>query len=790
MLRINSWILTAVSLALAASCARGAEAVPKDDDFVQAHPDGHLYLKGERVRYWGLIGWLRAGAVNPNLPPAERAAALKKARADTALGAQRIVDLGFNSYRNWYTTNNHDYTVGDGSDDDLTAYFLAELDRLGVKVWISQTNDLGGVTSADVDAVNDPATAAAWTAAINQVVGNNGGKPADLRCGQGSFPGLLRVFDPRYEAVAIQRMKHVAEWPNKYKGGLRLCDDPQNIVWEISNEETWLWGMFSGRWQQAPVFFRNELIARWCAFLKSKYGTDARLQAAWHSLLPGESLASETIMLAPLASPVKAEAAINDSNPAVRDALRNIKSEWTRDDFARQRGEDVVAFFTGLLAEHKLRMMKALKSWGKSCRLSPCLFDAGEPYQVQLQYVSSLGDAISSCSYIKGMGHDPNDALFPFKSGLTEPPRICWDVPWLEQASVVGKPFFVYETQIDQRTKYRAEFPARIAALGAIQDWDIVNWHIYGHTADSSNPNPFDTPLAIWHDYLSYGGDEVQCSAMRACAEIFKHGLLAPPPKPTVVTVSRRTLYDPASMDYGRSYGSFGEEKKIIPTAWKFGLRFRFDPKATDDAVDGAVATQGVLESCPLKPTPQLEFDWHQGCLIMDAPGVISYSGFAGARHGEPIDFTANKAQFSAISVANPSGIAYPVRPEELYVAITLASADGQPLADCKRAVLSAVSTSFNTGYKLDLTKSSQGAAQEGPKDVPPREFWGAWAANGGTLPVLVARVGVTVNCAAIDGMKYAFKDWHMRTIGEGTITHATLAIPNDQKIFIIELSR
>jgi hypothetical protein len=477
--------------------------------------------------------------------------------------------------------------------------------------------------------------------------------------------------------------------------------------------------------------------------------------------------------------------AINDANPAVIESLKVMKSNFTRDDFTRARGEDVVEFFTTLIIDYKQDDHNAVKTWGRSCKLSPLVWDCGNCFQIQSTYMHQRADAVSTCAYIKGMAHDPTYKRWPFHSGLEAPPRICWDVPWFEQSSVKGKPHFVYETQIDCRTKYRAEYPARIAALAAIQDWDIVNWHIYGHSADSSKENPFDGQIQVWHDYLGYGSDEVQCSAMKACAEIFKNGLLKPAPKPTTFTFGRRSLYDPASMDYGRSYGDLG--KKVIPTCFRYGLRFAIDPMREDDVVEGPTQTQGVYEPCPVRPNEQIEYDWSRGGLIFDAPGTISFSGFFGQCGGQVK--LSNGNTIRNVTVKNPDGIAYPVTPEEGYVAITLASADGKPLTETKKAYLSAVSTSFNTGFKLDLTKNCPGMHQEGPKKGPPQEFWGAYPVTG-KAPVLVARVGATIECKAIDGMKYVLRDWHMRPIGEGKVEGGTITISSQQPVFIVELSR
>ena len=51
-------------------------------------------------------------------------------------------------------------------------------------------------------------------------------------------------------------------------------------------------------------------------------------------------------------------------------------------------------------------------------------------------------------------------------------------------------------------------------------------------------------------------------------------------------------------------------------------------------------------------------------------------------------------------------------------------------------------------------------------------------------------RVGVTIECKDIDGMKFTLRDWHMQKIGEGTVEGGVLRIPNDKPVFVVELER
>ncbi len=756
----------------------GAE-LPPDDTYVQVK-DGHLSLARERVRYWGFIGapW---GRPDPKLSGEERREAIAKTRADIELSVERIHDLGFNLLRSWHLISTEPYTKGDGSEADCLAYYFDCLDRKGIKVWQGMVNQHDvRFTPNDVGIIDEPATAPGWKAAVAEwTVARKGEAPGGW--------SIARVWDKRIDALALAHMQKKADFRNLYKDGLRLADDPQMVVWELTNEESWYGVMFGGgQWRELPAFFRNELLDQWCAFLQKKYGSEEKLLAAWCFLVPGESLAQKSIMLLPLGSPSTSALAANDTNPEALAKLTAVKKAYAQEDFTRKRGEDVVEFLTHLYIAHKQRTADALKTWGKGCKLSPCIWETGSPYQIQNAYMHQFSDASVSDTYLKGMAHDPTYKRWPFYSGLEAPPRMAWNVPWVEQARQKGKPFFCYEIQIDCRTKYRAEFPLRVAALAAIQDWDIVNWHTYDSGIDSSKPDPFGSQLHVWHDYFGYGQDEVQLSAMKACAETFKHSLLAPAPKPTTFIFGRKSLYDPASMNYGKSYGEMG--RRFFPTCYRYGVQVLIDPLREDDAIEGPSYQEDILGANPVRPNVQIEYDWSQGHLTFDAPGVIGYTGFYGQRKG-PVTF-ASGASFSAVTVVNPPGIAYPVTPEEGYVAIMVASQDGKPLAQTKRALVSAVSTSFNSGYHLDLTKSTQGNHGDGPKHVPPQEWFGAYAANSGKSPVLVARVGVTITCKDIDGMGYTLRDWKMKNIGQGLIKNGVLTVPADEPIFIIELRR
>ena len=777
------------------SGGRAAE-LPPDSEYVVVR-DGHLSLGGERVRYWAVIGGVYVPAnARAADSPAARAEKVATACKGTDVLVRRYGDLGFNACRFWGGINTPTaYTRGDGSAADSMDYFLYRMKQAGLKVWAAGLNNAGVARPEDVGIVDDPATAGAWQAAVQQM------SRKVTRRGVTQFGAPIRnhparAWDPRLEAIGIRNMRNVAHHLNRHTG-LRWADDPVFVAWELSNEEWWMRRMLGGSWQKLPAFFRNQLVARWNAFLKGRYATRAKLRAAWGELLAGESLADGTVLLAPMAKATDAATSVNDANPHARAVLAGLKQQYTREDFAPQRARDVLAFLLDLQLAHKKREAKAVKSWGKSTRLCPLVWDTGIGYEIQSQYLHQHADAVAHDAYVNGTGPrrdvpapDPADVHSMratldaeriranrgrWVNWLRKPPGICQGVPWLEHNRVEGKPFFCYETQIQQPAKYRADFPLRLAALASIQDWDFVCWHYFGAVPDAgTHPRPFDKRMDVTtgsHPQgYHYTYDEVQNAMMRAAGLLWRHEALTPAPKPTRFVYGRKSLYDPASMDYGGSYGADGMD--MLQTVYQHGGRIEIDPTREDDEVIGPVVKFADRnQHNPYTPTKQITFDWKKGFLRLDAPAAVAFAGLM-ANVGEAVSFDAG-VTLRDVRIRHPEGIYERVGDDEKYIAFALVSRDGKPLAACGQATLSLVSTSFNTGFRL------ADPAGGGRRTV------------AGTTPVLVARVGGVVRARALAGMRYELLDWHMGRIGSGQVGEdGVLEVPADKPVFCVQLTR
>ncbi len=760
--------------------------LPPDDAYVQV-VDGHLSLGGVRQRYWGWIGhFMLEGKLGEEFgPKADDTPEQRKAKYNKMCSvfdalAQRIADTGFNLVRYWNSVDwNAQWKPGDMSQSDMFAFMLHALEKRGIKVWATSFNEAGNITPDDVGILDLP-DAVAWKAAMAEHGGTTG---IALR-------GLPQIgWDPRGQAKFKQAMSRIADWRNPYQGNIRLGDSPQCVVWELTNEEWYFAHLTRGDWQVLPKYFRDSLSQRWHAFLRDNYKDDAGLRAAWGGLLTNESLDQGSVLLAPLSEGSSGKA-VNDANPAALAALSAAKQDLKRDDFSRVRGSDVIRFFSDLHVSYKVAMKDHAKTLGKSLKLSPMLLDTGDGFRTQAVWLHQHGEASTMCSYLWQTAWDTQHKRFPFLSGLDEPPRTAMGIPWAETARIPGKPFFVYEFQQNNPDKYRAEVPYRIAAIGAVQDWDIINFHLFGRPNDPAEATPYTKQLNYSHagdggsiEGVHFKNDEVYTSALKGAGLMFRNGALKTVAKPTVMTFGRHTLYAPEGADYGKSFADLGE--KIISTANRYGLHMLCDPTKEKDEVSGLVLDPFLQQANPLRPTDQIEYDWHKGHLKLDAPTIASYTGFF-AQHGGPVQFTSGLT-LDQVRIINDPGISYPMSDTEKYVSFTLVAQDGKPLAQSASIYCSLVSTSFNNGFKLKDENVARGDLGYTGKPYQDMQQGDEKAAP----PVLYARAGAVVTGKAIAGMTWQAVDWHFKPVVNGTVgADGVLTIPADKAIFQIELKR
>lgn len=754
------WFIVFCIVAAPAAIAQTAPPdLPSDAAYVTVGPDGHLQLDGQRVRFWGVIGGFpagrgRGGDVDPH-------------KANEAL-VERLHALGFNMVRFWagYGQGEEAYTKGDGSRADLIDHFIHLCAQRGMKIWLAGFGgSVGTAKPDDAGIVDDPATAAAWREAVS-TFGERG-----MALGKGS---LANMWDPRLKALRLQRLQRTADHVNQWTG-YRYGDDPAIAVWELVNEDWWFVQMMRGRHLRLPDHFLGSLYAGFNAFLRARYADDAALRAAWAgNLLEGESLERGTVAMLPIEGRLDGDAQARSLGVNVGEV---VAPAVTRDLFSDRRQADVVAYLLTIWIETKQAESAAAKQWGKSLRLAPMVWDTGVGWSLQTQFMHQHADAVVHATYINGTHHpDPSHRRFPWYSALEELPKLAWDKPWLEHNRAPGKPFFVYENNIMQPAKYRGEHPMRMAHLGSLQDWDIVCFHYWGFARDPALPDPYDRAM----DYTLGGHpqgyhfqfDAVLQSAITLAGEVFKRRHLDPAPQPTTFIFGRRSLH---SMDQA-GYGDAAE--RFLATTYRWGMRLLIDPTREDDEIVGPSRRRAIYEPSPIAATPQMVYDHQRGHLRFDAPGAAMFCGFF-AQAGGPVRFDSGLV-LRDVRVLNDAGMPYPVTEDEKYVTFGVVSRDGRPLAETRDAILSAMSTSFNSGFTLDASKIAQEWFLSGE----------TFPAKAGGMPVLFARVEATLDAGPLRGMRYRMLDWHRREIASGTIDGETFVVPADKPVWMIELTR
>ena len=745
------WTLCVCILARVLSSQAEIQLQPADYVTIK---NGHLNYQGKRLRIWSCTGNL---------------VAQDYAHIDGEV--ERVAALGFNGFRTiWWDidVDTWNYAKGDNSEFDRRDYLLASLKKHGFQVWSDILNSIF-VKPGDVDLVNDPATRADWLEALGE-------KPVHRP--------VFMVWDKRAEAAYIEQIKKHLNHVNQHTG-LRRADDPVFYVWEMHNEQWWLQRILNYAWHlTAPKFFRNELYQQWNDWLKKKYASTEKLHEAWiGSLLLGESLEKSTIQMLPLYCPTGGAA-----EALGIDAKNFAGLKLTVRDFSKARGGDVVKFLTQLLLEHKKRVYAAMRSVGKpgiGISVVPIVFDTGYSFSPQSIYVNSFGDALCVNTYVSQIALDPKHPRYPFKSLLEEPPCLAYDDPWVEQNRLADKPTFIYENMVLNPDKYRAEYPYLLIALAAIQDWDVINFHYYGHPeADLfTSTQPFSKMLRPDNGYscqgLIFKYDEVFVSAMKIAGEMFKTFALAPPQNPTVMTIGRNMLGDMDNFEWGNT------SKLFAPTVYRYGLRLKFDPSLPETVkVEGPIVHGRQFLPPHIHPTDQIDLDWHKGVLLLDSPQAKAAVGFLPDR----VAFK-DGTEIADFRINTPEGMPYYKPGEDRYVCFGLASTDGRDLAASKHIVLSAVCGAFNTGMKMNLEKWPVGNQFGRLHDFV--EWGPPMCEQFGSLPVLVARVGLSLKAPALAGGRVTLRDWHLRELRTAVIgPDGLFTVRAEEPVFIVEIER
>jgi hypothetical protein len=218
---------------------------------VTAMPDGHLYVGGQRIRFWG------ANVVAGGAYPAND--------ADSDAMAGRLAKFGVNIVRFHHMDNawggatiwqdiNLDRTLNPVSQDRMDYLFNA-LKQHGIYANINLVVSRPFQPGSELD-------------------------PSTSLISDWKVRAVLGFFDP----AALQLEKDYAHdlltHVNAYTG-LPYTQDPAVAFVEVNNENGLVQAWMSGQLDTLPGYYVDELRAQWNNWLTIKYGTEPVLESAW-----------------------------------------------------------------------------------------------------------------------------------------------------------------------------------------------------------------------------------------------------------------------------------------------------------------------------------------------------------------------------------------------------------------------------------------------------------------------------------------------------------------------------
>jgi hypothetical protein len=386
--------------------------------------DGHLaYADGGRARLWGV------NLVGPAaLVPPEQAPALAKHLADAGFDLARLHHLDQDSGASLVNPKRGQPGESAANPEvlDRLDRVFAELKAAGVYTWLET-----------------------WTLRSFKP---GEGVPAPEGVPLGSK--YASTYWKEWEDAQKVWARTVWDRVNPYTG-IRYAEDPAVAVVELGNEDSLLVAWSGGGLERIPAPHRARLDERWNAWLREKYGTDARLSAAWQGrsrsgLQLGEALALDSVAREP--------------------------SQRARTDmWPTQRAADLVSFYAELEAAHHAEMARFYRE------------DLGfrAPIVCDTSFGQPVADALlAQCDVIDLHVYwdpAPERSVFHGRSLVEEPERqrIVEELAWCQD----GKPCTVSELGHTYPNRYAHEAPLVWAALGGRQDWDAIAWFAWAHGA-------------------------------------------------------------------------------------------------------------------------------------------------------------------------------------------------------------------------------------------------------------------------------------------------------------------
>ncbi len=238
-----------------------------DVSFLNARPAGtHGYIVAKNGHFVESLTEKRVRFLGTNFAAKDAF----PSHADAEKVAARIAKLGINLVRLHHMDNSdwgQDASIWDYGYKDRQHLSAVQLDKLDY--FVAQLKKNGVYVNINLHVSRTFSAVDGFPASVSQI--------------QTSFDKRVDEFDPRMIQLQKNYARDLLTHVNPYTH-LSYTADPAVMVVEINNENSLVgdpWATAGGDLNTLPEPFRGELVGMWNAWLLKKYGTDAKLQAAW-----------------------------------------------------------------------------------------------------------------------------------------------------------------------------------------------------------------------------------------------------------------------------------------------------------------------------------------------------------------------------------------------------------------------------------------------------------------------------------------------------------------------------
>jgi hypothetical protein len=460
-------------------------------------------------------------------------------------------------------------------------------------------------------------------------------------------------FAEDVQDLMIEMVVNLLKHKNPYTGRT-YADEPALCFLELQNEDDIFFYTSENAFNACPTY-KKRFLAKFAAWLKEKYGSQEKLQAAWEGALRPEEKLTEANIVPQL-------------NPWFFGADNLPKQQGG----ARQRLLDTAAFLNHVQDRFYSRFVKAIRAAGYKGPLngSPWQAPSMVPHYYNLYSDYKVG-YIDRHNYFEGKGREM------FASMLTKPGSGYFS-SGLQQ--VIDRPFALSEWIHVYPNVYSAEGPAILAAYGlGLQGWDAsyefqsqADRRVFGNIAGQF-------PWGVWESDVPTSLGQYPALARMIYRGDVKQG--------DVISVRRVSSSDLAEgrfsfsdkVEQGGDVKSFGGS--VPPEALAAGrvvVEFTDKSKPSQMPDMSRYRRGSVIRST----TEQLAWDTSgQGFFTVNAPGTKAIVGFAEGKEQTLGDVK--------------------IRLDCPFASLFLTTLDRKSdLATGKRALITALARQSNTGFR------------------------------------------------------------------------------------------